>query len=253
MDRRRFLLTSLAGAIAATRDAEAQQAGKVYRLGFLSGLPSNPLLPRLVTALRDRGWVEGNDFVVESRSSEQDPKRAVALAAELAAQPVDVIVTVNTAHALAAKQATSSVPIVMFTSGFPVEAGLAGSLARPGGNVTGLSIYAGTALFGKYVELLREVAPSMRELGVMWDYTPPSFGEKEIEVSLGELRWSARSLNSDTRVWMNGADREVTDALAAAAGSRVDALFVTGGPIHARAINAPRIAEFSTSATADAQ
>jgi putative ABC transport system substrate-binding protein len=253
MDRRRFLLTSLAGAIAATLDAEAQPAGKVYRLGFLSGLPSNPLLPRLVTALRDRGWVEGNDFVVESRSSEQDPKRAVALAAELAAQPVDVIVTVNTAHALAAKQATSSVPIVMFTSGFPVEAGLAGSLARPGGNVTGLSIYAGTALFGKYVELLREVAPSMRELGVMWDYTPPSSGEKEIEVSLGELRWSARSLNSDTRVWMNGADREVTDALAAAAGSRVDALFVTGGPIHARAINAPRLAEFSTSATADAQ
>jgi putative ABC transport system substrate-binding protein len=188
VDRRRFLLTSLAGALAAPLAVEAQQAGMVFRLGCLSGLPNNPLIPRLVAALNDRGWVEGRDFVVDSRNSDQDPKRAVMLAEALLRQGVDVIVTVNTTHALAARQSTTTVPIVMFTSGFPVEVGLAQSLARPGGNVTGLSIYAGTALFGKYVDLLREIAPSLRELGVMWGYAPPAYTHQEMEIALGELR-----------------------------------------------------------------
>src|SRR5262245_20746126 len=155
MDRRRFLASSLAGALAVPPPGWAQPTRTVFRIGFLSSLASHPLIPPLVSALRDRGWTESRDFVIESRNTEQDPTRAMALAAELAAQPVHVIVTVNTAHAVAARRVTSTVPIVLFTSGFPVEAGLAQSLARPGGNVTGLSIYAGTALFGKYVDLLR--------------------------------------------------------------------------------------------------
>jgi putative tryptophan/tyrosine transport system substrate-binding protein len=245
MDRRRFLLTSLAGGLAAPLAIEAQQAGKVFRLGFLSGLPNHPLIPLLVAALNGRGWVEGGDFVLDSRNSDQDPKRAAGLAEALLRQGVDVIVTVNTAHALAARQATTTVPIVMFTSGFPVEAGLARSLARPGGNVTGSSIYAGTALFGKYVELLREVAPSMRELGVMWGYAPPAFTEQEVEVSLGELRRGARALNINPRVWMNRTDRDVSDALAAAANAPIGALFVTASVVHAQPANAPRIADFA--------
>ena len=243
MDRRRFLLTSLAGALAAPL-AAAQQAGKVFRLGFLSGLPNHPLIPLLVVALNDRGWVEGRDFVLDSRSSNQDPDGAAGLAEALLRQGVDVIVTVNTAHALAARKTTNTVPIVMFTSGFPVEAGLAQSLARPGGNVTGLSIYAGTALFGKYVELLREVAPSLRELGVMWGYTPPAFADMEMEISLGELRRGARALNINPRVWITRTDRDVSDALAAAAEAPIGALFVTASTIYARPANAPRITDF---------
>jgi putative ABC transport system substrate-binding protein len=243
MRRRAFV----AGAITlmAARPAKAQQAGKVFRVGFLSGLANHPMTPRLVTALRDRRWVEGRDFVLETRSSEQNPQRAEAMAKDLIDQRVDVIVTVNTAHAVAAKRATATVPIVMLTSGFPVEAGLASSLARPGGNVTGLSIYAGTALFSKYVDLLREVTPSLRELGVLWDYAPPAFPEREIEVSLGELRRGSRALNINTRVWMNRTDGDVADALAAARNAPIGALFVTGGSIHGRPANASGITAFA--------
>ncbi len=168
----------------------------------------------------------------------------MALAKELVVGS-DAIVTVNTPHALAARRATSSVPIVMFTSGFPVEAGLASSLAHPGGNVTGLSIYAGVGLFSKYVGLLREAVPSLRHLGVIWDYAPPAYGEKEVDAGLGELRRAARALNVTSRVWMVRADHDVTDALAAASNAPLDALFVTGGSIHARHANAPRITEFA--------
>jgi putative ABC transport system substrate-binding protein len=244
MDRRLFLLTSLAGVLAAPLVAEAQQAGKVFRLGYLSGLPNHPLIPRLVAALNDRGWVEGRDFVLDSRNSDQDPKRAVELAEALLRQGVDVIVAVNTMHALAARQTTTTVPIVMFTSGFPVEVGLAQSLAHPGGNVTGLSIYAGTALFGKYVDLLREIAPSLRELGVMWGYAPPAYPHQEMEIALGELRRGARALNITPRIWMNRSDRDVSDALAEAADAPMGALFITADTIHARSGNAPRITDF---------
>jgi hypothetical protein len=98
---------------------------------------------------------------------------------ELLDVKVDVIVTVVTGNALAARRMTSTVPIVMLTSGYPVEAGLAASLGRPGGNVTGNSVYAGGELFGKYIEILSQIVPGMAKLAVFWDYADDRRGRRE--------------------------------------------------------------------------
>ena len=129
----------------------------------------------MIAALRDRGYGSRN-LVVDLRYTQGNPDLAERLARELVTERVDVIVTGVTATAMAARRATKVVPIVMYISGYPVEGGLADSLAQPGGNVTGMTVYAGGGgLFGKYVELLRELRPSLRELGVFWGYAPPSY------------------------------------------------------------------------------
>ena len=153
MDRRRFLLTSLAGALAAPLGAGCQQAGKVARIGVL-GTDREAFLQ----GLRDLGYVEGRNVVIEYRDAEGKPERLPALAAELVALKVDVIVAPGTPQALAARQATRTLPIVFTNAGDPVGSGLVTSLARPGGNVTGLS-NIGPELVGKCLELLKQAVP----------------------------------------------------------------------------------------------
>ena len=123
--------------------SEAQQAGRVYRIGLVAVGPSALLMNPFWAAMREYGWIEGQNFTLEPRSTAGKTEHdRVALATELIEQKVDLILAINSASAQAAKRASTIVPIVMLMSGFPVEAGLAVSLARPGGNVTGLSIYA---------------------------------------------------------------------------------------------------------------
>ena len=244
MDRRRFLLTSLAGGLAPT-NARAQASKSVYRIGILSPGPVPHRTDPLIAALHERGWVVGRNLLVEFRDTQGDPRRAEALAAELVDARVDVIVTNVTTTAMAARRATSIVPIVMLTSGFPVEAGLAKSLARPGGNVTGMTAYAGGgALFGKYVQLLHELVPSLRELGVLWGYAPPGYRMEQVAPATDELHRAARALNVTVRFWPTGTDGAVATALAAAADLPLDALFVTAGVIHGSAESRPKIVEF---------
>jgi putative ABC transport system substrate-binding protein len=156
MDRRGFLLTSLAGAVAAPLAGEAQQADKIARIGYLA--PDRAASPRLNEAfrqgLRDLGYVEGHNVVIEYRDAEGKLERLPALAAELVALRVDVIVAPNTPAALAAKQATRTLPIVFAFASDPVASGLVTSLARPGGNVTGLSLLS-PELVGKCWERSR--------------------------------------------------------------------------------------------------
>jgi putative tryptophan/tyrosine transport system substrate-binding protein len=178
VQRRRFLLSASA-LLAAPFSADAQQARKVYRLGFLTQVEAHWLTDPFDAALRERGWIVGQNIFIERRAPGADTQRAVAMAQELVAQRVDVIVVAGTHMALAARRATINVPIVMLLSGYPVEAGLAASLARPGGNVTGLSTYGGEALFGKFMSLLRELLPSLRELAVIWDYVPRCSGRRK--------------------------------------------------------------------------
>jgi ABC transporter substrate binding protein len=145
VDRRRFLLTSLAGAIAAPFAAEAQQTGSIARIGYLLRDNDNPAAsphPReaFLQALRDLGYVEGSNLVIEYRSAEGKLDRLPALAAELVALKVDVIVAPSTVAAVAARQVTMTLPIVSVS--VPVASGLVTSLARPGGNVTGLSFFS---------------------------------------------------------------------------------------------------------------
>jgi ABC-type uncharacterized transport system substrate-binding protein len=162
MNRRRFLLTSLAGAVAAPLAAEGQ-AGKVARVGFLSvgtaPAPEEVARSPFLAALRDRRWIAGQNIVFESRFAAGQTDRLPALAAELVQLKVDLIVTFLNQETLAAKQATASIPIVMVLGVYPVEAGLVASLARPGGNVTGTTVAPLAA--AKYLEMLKQAVPKL--------------------------------------------------------------------------------------------
>jgi len=144
---RRTLIIGLCSAAVVPMGARAQTTERVYRVGYLTPGPgpggSRPLLDLLIAALRERGWMVGRNLIIEIRDTRGDPVRAEALAKELVQARADLIVTSATGTAMAAHRATTVVPIVMITSGVPVEGGLAKSLARPGGNVTGMTIYAG--------------------------------------------------------------------------------------------------------------
>src|SRR6185295_19912287 len=164
MDRvqRRDFLIAAGALLAAPLVAEAEQAAKVTRIGYLShNLAASPhLREAFLQGLRDLGYVEGRNVVIEYRYAEGKPERLPVLAAELVALKVDVIVTVSNTTALAAKQATRTVPIVFTAVADPVAAGIVTSLARPGGNVTGLASL-GSELVGKRLELLKQAIPGV--------------------------------------------------------------------------------------------
>jgi putative ABC transport system substrate-binding protein len=169
MERRAFI-TSVAGALlAAPLAAEAQQAAKVARIGYLaSNLAASPLAPEAFRqGLHDLGYVEGRNLVIEYRDAEGTLERLPALAAELVALNVDVIFAEGgTRSALAAKQATRTLPIVFAAVGDPVASGVVTSLARPGGNVTGLSLLA-PELVGKGLEQLTQAVPGVSRVAVL--------------------------------------------------------------------------------------
>jgi len=155
--------------------ADAQQTGKVFRIGFLdqstvSG--SAVLVDAFRQELSKLGWIEGKNIAIEYRFAEQKNERVPELAAELVRLKVDLIVATTTPSALVAKSATTTIPIVMLSAGDPVAAGLVASLARPGGNVTGLSALS-TELDTKRLEILKDAVPSSSELDFCgWQEAP---------------------------------------------------------------------------------
>ncbi len=157
---------------AAFNEANAQAPGRVYRIGFLmsgssdSGL-SPPARAAFRDALRDLGWVDGRNIAIDDRFADGKFDRLPELAAELVGRNVDVIVASPTPAAVAAKNATSTIPVVVVSVADPVAAGLVASLSRPGGNVTGVSYSVGSDLFGKQLELLKEAVPRMRRVAVL--------------------------------------------------------------------------------------
>jgi len=193
IDRRAFIRTLTGGLLASPLAAEAQQAGKIARIGYLgTSLAANPHLHEaLRQGLRDFGYVEGRNVVIEYRSAEGKAERLPALAAELVALKVDVIVAGNTRAALAAKQATRALPIVFAAAADPVASGLVTSLARPGGNVTGLSFLA-PELVGKCLEQLKQVVPGVSRVAVLWH--PGILGERTEQDMLKEVEVAARAL-----------------------------------------------------------
>jgi putative tryptophan/tyrosine transport system substrate-binding protein len=193
MDRRDTVLALLALG-AAPLAVEAQQAAKVARIGYLAGnSATNPHLHEAFRqGLRDLGYVEGHNVVIEYRSAEGKLERLPALAAELVALKVDVIVTGGgTLSTLAAKQATKTIPIVFPAAGDPVESGLVTSLARPGGNVTGLSVLV-AELVGKCLEQLKQAVPGVSRVAVLWH--PGAFGERAEKDMLKEVEVAGRAL-----------------------------------------------------------
>ncbi len=176
MHRRAFLHTLAGSLLAAPLAAEAEQAAKIARIGYLSpNLAATPHLPEAFRqGLRDLGYVEGRNVVIEYRDVEGKFERLPALAAELVALKVDVIVTGAAQATQAAKNATTTIPIIMVAVVDPVRIGLVASLARPGGNVTGLSHFAGQELSGKRLELLREVVPKLSHVAIILNSANPS-------------------------------------------------------------------------------
>jgi putative tryptophan/tyrosine transport system substrate-binding protein len=188
---RREFISLLGSAAAWPVTARAQQPGKPPTVGFFLGADASVFRPwtaAFVARLHELGWIEGCTLAIEYRWSEGRPERNAEIAAELVRLKVDVIVTFGGAI-LALKQATAVIPIVFALSTDPVGGGLVASLARPGGNVTGLSLQQAD-LAGKRVELLREVVPGLRRLAIMVNVGYPS-----AVLEMGEVQAAARTLN----------------------------------------------------------
>ena len=174
MGRRGFITLMAGAAIACSLAARAQRSEKMYRIGSLTagGLPVPELRPVFPDTLRDLGWVEGKNITIERRYAEDRLDRLPELAMELVRLKVDLIIASGTLAPLAAKHATSTIPIVMTTAGDPLGSGLVTNLARPGGNVTGLSLMV-PDIGGKRLELLKELLPSASRVAVLWNAANP--------------------------------------------------------------------------------
>jgi ABC-type uncharacterized transport system substrate-binding protein len=174
MNRRAFV-AGLGAVLAAPLTVEAQVTGKVYRIGMLEVVPAALNATNLAAfrqGLRELGYVEGQNVVIEYRSADGRAERFPDLARELVRLKVDLIVTRGTPAALAAKHATATIPIVMAASGDPVGTGIAASLAHPGGNVTGLSAVA-TEIQGKLLQVLRELVPQIARVAFLFNMSNP--------------------------------------------------------------------------------
>jgi putative ABC transport system substrate-binding protein len=198
------------------------------RVGYLSvatAQASAPTADEFRAGLQALGYVEGQNLTIEARYADNAADRLPALAAELVGLPVDVVVTVATQAALAAQQATRDIPIVMATGGDPVANGLVGSLAHPGGNITGLSTMEGP-LWGKRVELLRDSVPQLSRLAILWNSEGP-----DSVLNFGVAEQAARDLRLDVQSLPVRAVGEIPDALAALAREPSDALLAINSPI----------------------
>jgi ABC-type uncharacterized transport system substrate-binding protein len=173
--RRRDVLAAAAFLIAGATPLMAQTSGKIAQIGILLQVPPSsavvqPLWKALVDGLRAHGWEEGRNLVIETRVAGQDPTRFPELARELVALKVDVILAANQQSIAAAQQATATIPIVMCGGADPVKPGFVASLAKPGGNITGITTDFET-LVGKHYELLTEIKPGIKRIGVIYDPT----------------------------------------------------------------------------------
>ena len=208
--------------------AEAQQPAKIPRIGYLtaSSLSVNPArIEAFRQGLRELGYIEGKNIVIEWRSSEGKADRLPALAAELVRLKVDVIVTSGPVATRAAKEATTTIPIVMAQDIDPVGSGFVASLARPGGNITGLSTLR-PEISGKQLEILKEVVPRLSRVAVLGRSTSAASAQasKEIELAAGALKVKLQYLDVQN-------PKDIETAFRAASKGRAEAVLVRGSPI----------------------
>jgi putative ABC transport system substrate-binding protein len=224
MDRRAFLLTLLAGVLATPLASRAQQTGKVWRIGWLVLEQGDPAGVRkaLREQLRALGYIEGKNVIFEYRVANSDPSRFPALAAELVAMRVDVIVAGGEA-VRAAKSATTMIPIVMPWVLEAVETGVVESLARPGGNVTGLTWEEGTDQAKKKLEIFKQASVSTSRLALLWDPSMPGLARY-----VPPLRTAATTLGMVLQSVEYSSAEEVDRALATVLRDRPSGVFFAG-------------------------
>jgi len=203
--------------------AEAQQAAKIFRIGYLATNPTPHFQEAFRQRLRDLGYVEGRNLVIEDRDAEGKLERLRALAAELVAIKVDVIVASGTPAALATKQATRTLPIVFTAVADPVTSGLVTSLAQPGGNVTGLSVLA-PELVGKCLEQLKQAIPAVSRVAVLWH--PGAMGERTDKDMLKAAEVAAQALGVRLQVAEARGPADIDRAFSKMAKARAGALAV---------------------------
>jgi putative tryptophan/tyrosine transport system substrate-binding protein len=217
------------GLVAAPGAAEAQPAGKVYRIGILTNKASDPAESRQWQAFRlglqERGWIEGENILIEFRGAAGNSARAPELAADLVRRKVDLIVTRGSLFTGAAKAATSSIPIVFIAHADPVGTGHVASLARPGGNITGMAILQ-TDLGAKGLELLRSVIPAVTRIAVLSHPGTPSAAP-----GLKALEEPARRLQLELQPVGARSAAELEGAFAAMARARAQGVLVLATPI----------------------
>jgi putative ABC transport system substrate-binding protein len=227
MRRREFITLLSSGAAAWPLAARAQQPGKLPTIGFLGAYtPSiqNQWTAAFLIRLRDLGWIEGRTVAIEYRWAEGRDERFTEIAAELVRLKVDVIVTGGTAPIIAAKQASSTIPVVFATAADPVATGIVASLAQPGGNATGLSLQW-TDLAGKRVELVRELVPNLRSLAIMANVGAPG-----AILELAEVQSTAHIFGLKTSALEIRRAEDIAPAIETI-GDRAEALYVCGDPL----------------------
>ena len=229
MTTRRAFIGTLAGSLLAVPlAAEAQAPAKVPRIGFLSARPptDNPyFIESFRQGLRELGYVEGQNIAIEYRFAEGRPERLLALAAELVLLKVDVIVTGGPPAPEAAKQATGTIPIVFAVAADPVAAGLVASLARPGGNVTGLASISGEVV-GKELELLKDAAPKVSRVAVLQNPSNDSHPH-----TLREVEGAARILGLQLHIVRARTPNEIEAAFTAMRSQRAGGVLVLRDPL----------------------
>jgi len=178
--------------------------------------------------MREYGWRENEDFVFINADVPYSITNAEGIRRLVAEKP-DLILVWSTADALTAHRMSKTIPIVMISSGYPVEAGVAKSLARPGMNVTGNALYAGTGVWGKLLELLKVSKPGIKSVGVLWAYVSPAFPSAEIEPCYRDLKRGAATLGVDINIFEIASKDQLAPALDRITADRSNALLTTAG------------------------
>ena len=226
LHRRAFVTVIAGGLLAPPLAALAQPAGRVPRIGWLGGPTresADPFVREFQRGLRDLGWVEGQNIVIEWRFGGGRAEPLPGLAAELVRLHVDLIVAPSTPTIFAARNATKTIPIVMVAGGDPVGLGVVASLARPGGNTTGLTGTVGPEIAGKQLELLKEAVPKVSRMAVLWNPTTPGNA-----LALREAEIAARALRVELQLLEARRLDDLEGAFATMSAKRAGALLVLG-------------------------
>lgn len=231
MKRRQALGAILAATMAPAAALAQSAAGKKrYRLGLIPEFDDIPnFRARLAELLGQLGWREGADFEFVVTGAKYHTFEIESATARMVREKPDLILACATSYARSLHRRTRSIPIVMIASGYPVEAGLAESLARPGRNVTGNTIYAGTAVWAKFLELLQSARPGLGRVGMLMSYAPPGHTRKEIEPLYREVAQGAETLGLRVRIVEVPSPERTDSALAEIEAWKPEALVLTSG------------------------